>query len=58
MADDTADARPTGTIWLVIGLVSGALLVTGVIHPAWIPAAVFAVSVLMFVRTTGRRSPS
>ena len=29
MADDTPDARPTGTLWMVVGLVSGALLVTG-----------------------------
>ena len=58
MAAATLDALPTGTIWLVIGLVSGALLVTGVIHPAWVPAAAFTVSVLMFARTTGRRSRS
>ena len=56
MADDTRDARPTSTLWLVIGLVSGALLVTGAVRPAWIPAVAFAVSVLMLVRTTGRRA--
>jgi membrane protein implicated in regulation of membrane protease activity len=54
MADDTPDARPTGTLWLVIGLVSGALLVTGAGVSPWISAAAFALSVLMYVRTRGR----
>ncbi|MBF4624842.1 hypothetical protein [Clavibacter sp. VKM Ac-2872] len=53
MADDTADARPTGTLWLVIGLVSGALLVTGAGVSPWFSAAVFTLSVFMHVR--GRR---
>jgi membrane protein implicated in regulation of membrane protease activity len=54
MADDTPDARPTGTLWLVIGLVSGALLVTGAGVSLWISAAAFALSVFMYVRVRGR----
>ncbi|CCE76652.1 hypothetical protein [Clavibacter nebraskensis] len=54
MADETPDARPTGTLWLVIGLVSGALLVTGAGLSPWISAAVFAMSVFMYVRVRGR----
>lgn len=54
MADDTPDARPTGTLWLVVGLVSGALLVTGAGVSPWISAAVFALSVFMYVRVRGR----
>jgi hypothetical protein len=54
MADDTPDARPTGTLWLVIGLVSGALLITGAGVSPWISAAAFALSVFMYVRVRGR----
>jgi hypothetical protein len=54
MADDTPDARPTGTLWLVIGLVSGALLVTGAGLSPWISAAVFTLAVFMYVRVRGR----
>ncbi|KXU19840.1 hypothetical protein ABXZ31_02714 [Clavibacter nebraskensis] len=50
MADDTADAHPTGTLWLVIGLVSGALLVTGAGVSPWISTAAFALSLFMYVR--------
>ncbi|OUE29426.1 hypothetical protein BFL35_15420 [Clavibacter michiganensis] len=54
MADDNPDARPTGMLWMVIGLVSGALLVTGAGLSPWISAAAFAVSVFMYVRVRGR----
>jgi membrane protein implicated in regulation of membrane protease activity len=54
MADDTPDARPSGTLWLVIGLVSGALLVTGMGISSWISAAAFALSVVMYVHVRGR----
>ncbi|MFT2690706.1 hypothetical protein [Clavibacter sp. Sh2088] len=54
MADETPDARPTGTLWLVIGLVSGALLVTGAGVSPWLSAAAFALSVFMYVRVRGR----
>ncbi|MFT7765626.1 hypothetical protein [Clavibacter tessellarius] len=54
MADDTPDARSSGTLWMVIGLVSGALLVTGAGVSPWISAAAFAVSVFMYVRVRGR----
>ncbi len=54
MADDTADARPTGTLWMVVGLVSGALLVTSSLVSPWISAAAFALSVFMYVRIRGR----
>ncbi|RIJ52730.1 hypothetical protein DZG00_03705 [Clavibacter lycopersici] len=54
MADDTPDARPTGTLWLVIGLVSGALLITDAGLSPWISAAAFALSVFMYVRVRGR----
>jgi membrane protein implicated in regulation of membrane protease activity len=54
MADDTPDARSTGTLWLVIGLVSGALLVTNAGVSPWISAAAFALSVSMYVRARGR----
>jgi membrane protein implicated in regulation of membrane protease activity len=54
MADDTPDARSSGTLWLVIGLVSGALLVTGAVVSPWISAAAFALSVFMHVRVRGR----
>lgn len=54
MADDTPDARSTGTLWMVIGLVSGALLVTGAGISQWISAAAFALSVFMYVRVRGR----
>ena len=54
MANDTADARPTGILWLVIGLVSGALLVTGAGVSPWISAALFTLSVFMYVRVRGR----
>ncbi|WP_440695374.1 hypothetical protein [Clavibacter nebraskensis] len=54
MADDTPDARSTGTLWLVIGLVSGALLVIGAGVSPWISAAAFALSVFMYVRVRGR----
>lgn len=54
MADDTRDARPTGTLWLVVGLVSGALLVTGAAIPAWTAAAALALSALLYVRARTR----
>ncbi|CAQ00575.1 hypothetical protein ACR8AL_13140 [Clavibacter sepedonicus] len=54
MADDTPDARSTGTLWMVIGLVSGPLLVTGAGISPWISAALFALSVFMYVRVRGR----
>ncbi|OUE23530.1 hypothetical protein [Clavibacter michiganensis] len=54
MADDTPDARSTGTLWLVIGLVSGAMLVTGAVVSPWISAAAFALSVFLYVRVRGR----
>ncbi|WP_043668277.1 hypothetical protein [Clavibacter michiganensis] len=54
MADDTPDARPTGTLWLVIGLVSGALLVTGAGVSSWVAAGAFTLSVFMYVRVRGR----
>ncbi|WDD25144.1 hypothetical protein PSS89_14360 [Clavibacter michiganensis subsp. michiganensis] len=54
MADDTAEARPTGTLWMVVGLVSGALLVTSSLVSPWISAAAFALSVFMYVHVRGR----
>ncbi|MDO4027558.1 hypothetical protein [Clavibacter michiganensis] len=54
MADDTPEARPTGTLWMMLGLVSGALLVTSSLVSPWISAAVFALSVYMYVRVRGR----
>ncbi|QIS40101.1 hypothetical protein [Clavibacter capsici] len=54
MADDSPDARRTGTLWLNVGLVAGALLVTGAVHPRWIPAAVFALAVFMYIRPHSR----
>ncbi len=50
MADDTSEARPTGTLWMVVGLVSGALLVTSSLVSPWISAAAFALSVFMYAR--------
>ncbi|MBM7411979.1 putative oligopeptide transporter (OPT) family protein [Clavibacter michiganensis] len=55
MADDTPDARSTGILLLVTGLVSCALLVAGVTSPASVPAAVFSVAVFEYMRVTGRR---
>ncbi|KDP92110.1 MULTISPECIES: hypothetical protein [Clavibacter] len=54
MADETPEARPTGTLWMVLGLVSGALLVTSSLVSPWISAAAFALSVFMYVRVRGR----
>ncbi|MBT1634726.1 hypothetical protein [Clavibacter michiganensis] len=58
MADDTPDARPTGTLWFVVTLVIGALLITGAFEPPWIGTVALAAAVLLYVRTLGRlRAP-
>lgn len=54
MTGDRAERKSTGTRWLVLGLVAGAVLVAGppsdwIVSP-WVSAGVLTLAVLMYFR--------
>ena len=61
MADEEQGSKSSGTVWLLIAIVSVLVLVTGpaagwIISP-WIAAVAFIVAVIMYIRARGRATP-
>lgn len=58
----TPRGNAPSTAWLVLGIVALALLVTGTVLPRLLSAAVFALAVVMYLRSgtqrRGERDPS
>lgn len=47
---------PPSTLWLIVGLIALALLITNTLLPQWLSGGIFALALLAYLRSGTRRA--